>query len=202
MTFLLRVNLVSTFLVAETRLYILPCWSVRPLVRPSVTFLNCERFSHYCSYPIVRDWIAVYPALFLRKQLNFHGLISMRKLKSFKFSLKWCREQILVKIVKRCIWVLCYNKTWRKKYENPGVNFQITDYLSSSYCHFSTIIARVTSNVLFEKSFTGKKSCKGGGREQGRIWPLGWQFWSLGRELTLEDEAGNLALRLVLGLLA
>ena len=28
------------------------------------TFLNSERFSHYCSCPTVRDWIAVYPALF------------------------------------------------------------------------------------------------------------------------------------------
>ena len=38
--------------------------SVRPSVRPSVTFLNCDRFSHYCSCPTVRDWITVYPALF------------------------------------------------------------------------------------------------------------------------------------------
>ena len=38
--------------------------SVRPSVGPSVTFLNSERFSHYCSCPTVRDWIAVYPALF------------------------------------------------------------------------------------------------------------------------------------------
>ena len=30
----------------------------------SVTFLNCEPFSHYCSCPTVRDWIAVYLALF------------------------------------------------------------------------------------------------------------------------------------------
>ena len=28
-----------------------------------VTFLNCERFSHYCSCPTICDWIAVYPAL-------------------------------------------------------------------------------------------------------------------------------------------
>ena len=35
------------------------------LVGPSVTFLNCERFLHYRSCPTVRDWIAVYPALFL-----------------------------------------------------------------------------------------------------------------------------------------
>ena len=37
---------------------------VRPSVRPSVTLLNCERFSHYCSCPTIRDWIAMYPALF------------------------------------------------------------------------------------------------------------------------------------------
>ena len=43
----------------------LVCRSVGPSVRPSVTLLNSERFSHYCSCPTVRDWIAVYPALFL-----------------------------------------------------------------------------------------------------------------------------------------
>ena len=37
--------------------------SVGPSVGRSVTFLNSERFSHYCSCPTVRDWIAVYPAL-------------------------------------------------------------------------------------------------------------------------------------------
>ena len=42
------------FLVADTRLYTLPCRSVRRSVR-TVTFLNCERFSHYCSCPSVRD---------------------------------------------------------------------------------------------------------------------------------------------------
>ena len=57
-------TLVLTFLVADTRLYTLPCRSVGRSVRPSVTFLNSERFSHYCSCPTVRDWIAVYPALF------------------------------------------------------------------------------------------------------------------------------------------
>ena len=41
--------------------------SVRRSVRLSVTFLNSERFSHYCSCPIVRDWIAVYPALLVVK---------------------------------------------------------------------------------------------------------------------------------------
>ena len=38
--------------------------SVRRSVGPPVIFLNSERFSHYCSCPTVRDWIAVYPALF------------------------------------------------------------------------------------------------------------------------------------------
>ena len=50
------------FLVADARLYTLPCRSVRRSVRP-VTFLNSEWFSHYCSCPTVRDCIAVYPAL-------------------------------------------------------------------------------------------------------------------------------------------
>ena len=31
---------------------------------PSVTFLNFELFSHYCSCPAIHNWIAVYPALF------------------------------------------------------------------------------------------------------------------------------------------
>ena len=39
-------------------------WLVCPSIRPFVTFLNCERFSHYHSCPTVRDWIPVYPALF------------------------------------------------------------------------------------------------------------------------------------------
>ena len=60
--------LMKLFLVADTRLYILLCRSVGRYVGPSVgrsvTFLNSERFSHYCSCPTVRDWIAVYPALF------------------------------------------------------------------------------------------------------------------------------------------
>ena len=29
-----------------------------------VTFLNCERFLHYCSCPSICAWIAIYPALF------------------------------------------------------------------------------------------------------------------------------------------
>ena len=53
------------FLVADTRLYTLPCRSVGPSVRPSVTFL----FLHYRSCQTVRDCIAVYPALFLARVL-------------------------------------------------------------------------------------------------------------------------------------
>ena len=37
--------------------------SVGPSIRLSITFLNCERFLHYCSCPTVRDCLAVYPAL-------------------------------------------------------------------------------------------------------------------------------------------
>ena len=42
--------------------------SVGRSVRRSVTFLNCERILLYCSCPTVRDWIAVYSALFLSHQ--------------------------------------------------------------------------------------------------------------------------------------
>ena len=45
--------------------------SVRPSVGRSVTFLNSEWFSHYCSCPTIRDWIAVNPALFFKDQLFF-----------------------------------------------------------------------------------------------------------------------------------
>ena len=57
------------FLVADTQIYTLPCWSVHWCVRRLVTFLNCERFSHYGSCPTVRDWIAVYPALFKKVRI-------------------------------------------------------------------------------------------------------------------------------------
>ena len=50
------------FLVAHTRLYTLAFRSVRPSNHLSVEiFTSCE---HHCSCPTVRDWIAVYPALF------------------------------------------------------------------------------------------------------------------------------------------
>ena len=58
------IELYFQFLVADTRLYTLPCRSVGRSVRPSVTFLSSEQFPHYCSCQTVRDWIAVYPALF------------------------------------------------------------------------------------------------------------------------------------------
>ena len=48
-----RFRKIYLFLVADT------CRSVGP----SGTFLNSERFSHYCSSPTVCDWIAGYPAL-------------------------------------------------------------------------------------------------------------------------------------------
>ena len=71
-------NLIQTrglFLVADTRLYTLPCWLVGRLVGWfvgwSITFLNSEWFLHYCSCPTLRDWITVYPALFLSTHLDF-----------------------------------------------------------------------------------------------------------------------------------
>ena len=66
------------FLVADTRLYTLVCRSVHPSVGPSVrrsiTFLNYEWLSHYCSCPTVFDWIAVYPALFYSGEWVFISL--------------------------------------------------------------------------------------------------------------------------------
>ena len=44
--------------------------SVGPSVRPSVTFLNCERLLHYCPCQTVRDCPAVYPTLILRKDMS------------------------------------------------------------------------------------------------------------------------------------
>ena len=52
------------FLVADTRLYTLPCRSVG----------HISEFLQYCSCPTVRDWIAVYPALFLKHgRMLFHA---------------------------------------------------------------------------------------------------------------------------------
>ena len=83
------------FLVACTRLYTLPCRSVgrsvSRSVRPSVTFLNSEWFLHYCSCPTVRDWIAVYPALFL----CWDGVWSRRYLTSSKNLLRQSLKDFL-----------------------------------------------------------------------------------------------------------
>ena len=54
------------FLVADTGLYTLVCWLVHWLV----TLLNSERFLHYYSCPTVRDWIAVFPALFFDSEVK------------------------------------------------------------------------------------------------------------------------------------
>ena len=49
--------------------------SVGMSVRPSITFLNSERFLYYCSCPTVRVWIAVYPTLFISSDdRNGNGL--------------------------------------------------------------------------------------------------------------------------------
>ena len=98
-----------SFLVADTRLYTLPCRSVRPSVRwsigPSVTFLNCEQFSHYCSFPTVRDWIAVYPALFsfiayfllkiFKQVLHCHIFCSKCPKRYFENQLQLAKKSIL-----------------------------------------------------------------------------------------------------------
>ena len=55
-------SLNNGFLVADMSLHL--AVSVGPSVPPSATLLNYERFSHYSSCPTVRDWIAVFPALF------------------------------------------------------------------------------------------------------------------------------------------
>ena len=57
------------FLVADTRLYTLLCRSVGRQVGRSFTFLNCERFLHYCSCPTIRDWILHFKNSHF---LNFH----------------------------------------------------------------------------------------------------------------------------------
>ena len=59
--------------------------SVRLSHRPSVTFLNCKRFSHYNPCPTVRDRFAVYPTLFL---MNAHAIERTENLVSMKL---WCK---------------------------------------------------------------------------------------------------------------
>ena len=86
------------FLVADTRLYTLPCRSVGRsvgrYVGPSVTFLNSERFLHYCSCPTVRDWIAVYPALFCNIEENcFSYSLVVKRISVQHIVLKWIGKQ-------------------------------------------------------------------------------------------------------------
>ena len=59
----------SVFLVADTRLYTLPCRSVRLSVPPSHVFFNCERCLYYYPCPTVRDCLAVYPAFIICSSL-------------------------------------------------------------------------------------------------------------------------------------
>ena len=79
------------FLVAITRLYTLP---YRPVRRYRNIFEL--RFSHYCSCPSVRDWVAVYPALF----------VFQKKVKVKKPSL------VVVKQTKKAL-VCCHDKKKR-----------------------------------------------------------------------------------------
>ena len=73
-----------SFLVADTRLYTLPCWSVHLSVGRLVTFLNSEWFLYYCSCPTVRNWAAVYPAL-----LNYILIYFCSRDKSYCRERKW-----------------------------------------------------------------------------------------------------------------
>ena len=78
--------------------------SVGRSVGPSITFLNSERFSHYCSCPTVRDWIAVYPALF-----TFRVILSVVKRNHYcswvPFSLY--RSRCLLSNQLRCLTLNC-----------------------------------------------------------------------------------------------
>ena len=79
----------SFFLFADTLLYTLPCRSVRR----SVTFLNCEQFPHHCSCPTVRDWIAVYPALFQLKHPHlFVTIDTFVREKLFRETRQWAEN--------------------------------------------------------------------------------------------------------------
>ena len=68
-------NTLLIFLVADTRLYTLPCWSICPSVSRSVIFLNCKPFMHYYFCQTVRDAGAVY--------LGLLRYVSLMKLPSY-----------------------------------------------------------------------------------------------------------------------
>ena len=68
-----------------------------------VTFSNSERFLHNCSCPTVRDWIAVFPALFptnatdvtgCSEQMNFWGFLLSSSKQCKIFSLLMLRSLI------------------------------------------------------------------------------------------------------------
>ena len=58
------------FLVADTRLYTLPCTSVLWYVGTLQLFLNIQQFLHYSPCPTVRDCVVMYLANI--KNRNFH----------------------------------------------------------------------------------------------------------------------------------
>ena len=60
-------------LVADTRLHL--AVTVGRSVRRYITFLNSERFLHYCSCPTVRDWIVVYLALLISTDVNGASMV-------------------------------------------------------------------------------------------------------------------------------
>ena len=60
-------------------------------VRPSVTFFNSEQFLHYCSCSCstIRNWIAVYPALFFSKLNKIFHPIYWDRLELWKMKSWW-----------------------------------------------------------------------------------------------------------------
>jgi len=98
----MRVLFLFLILVADTRLY--------TLVRRSVTFLNSERFSHYCSCPTVRDWIAVYPALFIFIYISiFIFIFNTFRLVGFGWANGWKDRRLDLRIVREgeMFWYCC-----------------------------------------------------------------------------------------------
>ena len=69
-------SVIGGFLLADTRLH--HAVLVGRLVCRSVTFLNFERFLHYCSSPTIRDCLAVFPALFWSRATRLHPALSVR----------------------------------------------------------------------------------------------------------------------------
>ena len=89
------------FLVADTRLYTLPCWLVGPSFRPSHSF-NSERFLHYCSCQTVHDWIAAYPALCSTGVRPLWGRCT-----ASHSNLQPCKAGQWVSLTMYCSWATC-----------------------------------------------------------------------------------------------